>query len=56
LSANAADGRPVAQPALLDAGGGKTAVAKLGGAIVRRQRVLFNAIYQEHKGLLFTGR
>jgi hypothetical protein len=26
------------------------------GAIVRRQRVLFNAIYQEHKGLLFTGR
>jgi hypothetical protein len=56
LSANAADGRPVTQPVLLYTGSGKTAVAKLDGAIVRRQRVLFNAIYQEHKGLLFTGR
>ena len=39
-----------------ESGSGKTTVAKLDGAIVRRQRVLFNAIYQEHKGLLFTGR
>ncbi len=41
----------------LDAGGGKTAVAKLDGAIVRCQRVLYQRyVYQEHKATLFTGR
>ncbi len=40
----------------LDPGGGKAAVAELYSPVVRRQRLLLAAIYQEHSGSSIRGR